>query len=215
MDSPIEEEWLDKSDRPQTEFANLIDLAKTGDSQAFGELCQLSQKYLLLIANQDLNSQMLQKFGASDVVQQSMIVANNKIDNFRGSTKGEFFAWMRQILINECRQTTRGFQQTVKRDVTRERYIAKQSDESRQLQLDDPNLTPSTAAANEQQFQLVNAALGKMDSLDRQVIEMRNWQELSFEEIGRDIGKSSDAARKIWSRAIIKLEQELKNLNAI
>jgi DNA-directed RNA polymerase specialized sigma24 family protein len=79
-----------------------------------GQLCDLSQKYLFLIANQKLDSAMLQKFGASDVVQQSMLIANDKIGGFNGQTKSEFLAWMRQILINECRQAVRGFRKTTR-----------------------------------------------------------------------------------------------------
>lgn len=215
MGTPENEDQNGKSRQLEDSFSMLIGRARSGDQQAVGELCQIAQKYLLLIANQDLNSQVLQKLGASDVVQQSMLVANNKMEQFQGRTKGEFFAWMRQIVINECRQATRGFQQTVKRDISRERSISKQADESTQFQLNDPYLTPSTTAANDEQSRLVNLALARLEPLQRQVIELRNWEELSFEDIGRKIGKSGEATRKIWSRAIVKLEQELKTLNAI
>ena len=59
-------------------FAELLAMARSDDSEAIGKLCELCQKYLLLIANNDLSPQILKKFGASDVVQQSMMIANNK-----------------------------------------------------------------------------------------------------------------------------------------
>ena len=145
-----------------------------------------------------------------------MIIANKKLDHFDGSTKREFMAWMRQILINECRQTSRLFQGTEKRSVHREQAIQGNDDSvPTGFQLGDPHRTPSTHAAAEEQSRLVHLALSQMDARQRSVIEMRNWQELSFEEIGQAIGLSADAARKVWSRAIVKLEQELSKLNAI
>lgn len=202
-------------DLQETPFAELLSLARSGDSDAIGKLCELCQKYLLLIANNDLSPQMLQKFGASDVVQQSLMIANNKIEGFEGSTKGEFLAWMRQILIHECQQTTRKFSKTAKRAVGRERTIANESGVFNGIQISDPHQTPSTQAVADEQMRLLQIALDRMDPIDRRVIEMRNWEELSFNEIGRSVDKSAEATRKIWSRAIIKLEIELKNLNAI
>jgi len=197
-------------------FQHVLQKARLGDARAIGSLCELSRKYLLLIANQDLNAAMLQKFGASDVVQQSMIVANQKIGQFHGTTQGEFLAWMRQILINECRQTSRLFQGTEKRSISREQSLQLgPNSEAGDRPLNDPQTTPSTQAINEEQIQLVQRAMGSMSEAERQVIEMRNWQEMSFEDIGKSIGKSPEAARKFWSRSILKLEQELTRLNAI
>lgn len=198
-----------------TEFSHLLERAKRGEPSAVNQLYQLSQKYLLLIANQNLDPKMLQKFGASDMVQQSMLVANQKMDAFQGETRGEFLAWMRQILLNECRHSTRGFQQTEKRDINREQGLTSPHSESRQPQVADQFLTPSSEAANKEQMQLVAEVLDTLPELDRRVIKMRNWEELSFEEIGEAIDKSADAARKIWSRAIMKLESELRRKNAI
>ena len=202
-------------EQTSSDFPDVLQRAKTGDADAIGQLCELSRKYLLLIANQDLQPRMLQKFGASDIVQQSMIVANNKIGQFGGDTKGQFLAWMRQIVINECRASSRKYRGTDKRNVGREFPIDGIEDSSKQIQLGDPSCTPSTEAVNNEQFQIVVKVLKQMNDLDRQVIEMRNWQELSFEEIGIVIGKTDDASRKIWSRAIVKLEQELNRLDAI
>ncbi len=206
----------DSEGQSNPDFGQILDRARLGDHSAIGDLWDLSRRYLLLIANQDLNADMLKKFGASDVVQQSMIIANRKIEQFEGSTKSEFMAWMRQILINECRQTSRMYQGTEKRDIRREQAIQHHDDSVRSdYQPDDPHRTPSTQAAADEQIRLVQLALSQMDPEQRNIIEMRNWQELSFEEIGEVIGKSAEASRKAWSRAIVKLEQELNRRNAI
>ncbi len=198
-------------------FAEILTDAKQGDEQALTELYLASQKYLLLIANQELSPQMLQKFGASDVVQQSLVIATDKISDFRGTTKGQFFCWIREILNNECRQTGRRYHGTKKRDANREQSISpgSASGVQRSNGLCDQHLTPSTQAAADEQVELVQIALCRLSELDQQVIRLRNWEELSFEEIGQAIGKSMEASRKTWSRAVERLEKELRNLEAI
>ena len=50
---------------------------------------------------------------------------------------------------------------------------------------------------------------GRLDSLPadyRQVIALRYWEDLEFHEIGKRMGRSAGAARKLWLRAVERLE---------
>ena len=53
-------------------------------------------------------------------------------------------------------------------------------------------------------------ALGRLPEDYREVLLLRYQGDLSFEEIGRRLGRSANAARKLWLRALHKLEQELE-----
>lgn len=197
-------------------FPELIQAAKDGDSEASDVLWEHCRKYLLTIANNDLGPEALQKFGASDVVQQSMMIANEKLPTFQGSSKAEFLAWVKRVVLFECKQETRRYQATGKRAVNRERSMAEDSTAIQgSLQVRDPHITPSTLASNHEQAAMVMTALSQLDPQQRLVIQLRNWEELSFAEIGERTNKSADASRKMWARAIARLEGELKRLNAI
>jgi RNA polymerase sigma-70 factor (ECF subfamily) len=197
-------------------FENLLSRAKAGEEEALCELFEACQKYLLLIANQDISPAIMQKFAASDAVQQTLLIANRQLPEFRGGTKGEFLSWMKQILANQCRQHSRRYAGTAKRAVSREQSVVTSSGSKEYVvDLKDPHLTPGTTASSEEQAALIKRALDELDSLDRAVIEMRNWQELSFADIGQEIGKSDEATRKIWSRAILKLEKRLRDLGVV
>ena len=205
---------IDSQDRGMT-FSELLVRARAGDSTASNLLWEQCRNYLLAIANHDLPTPALQKFGASDVVQQSLIIAHKKLPTFQGNSQGEFFAWMKKILQFECRQTTRRFQETDKRAMNRERSTADDSATLRgSLQISDPHLTPATGAAMDEQESLVCQALLQLEPLHRQVIQLRNWEDFSFEAIGQRLGRSSEAARKLWGRAIEKLEQELRRMSS-
>ncbi|QEG25202.1 RNA polymerase sigma factor [Mariniblastus fucicola] len=205
----------DHSNEDARSFQRLIARAKHGDDQALSDLWNQCRGYLLSIANRDLQPPELQKFGASDVVQQSMLIANEKLPQFSGSTQGQFFAWMKQVVLNECR-TRRKSLRTRKREVNRERSTTAGSKEVPGFrQITDPYLTPGTRAVSDEQTQLIRVAMSRLDTIDQTVIRLRNWEDQSFESIGKQIGKSAEASRKVWARAIVKLERALKEMNAI
>ena len=90
-----------ESNRNEVEFgfSELLADARSGNEDAIGMLWEQCRNYLLAIANRDLVGDVAQKFGASDVVQQSLMIANEKPPEFKGKTKGEFLAWMKQIVV--------------------------------------------------------------------------------------------------------------------
>lgn len=211
-----EKRAFDEQASQDVDFPELILAAKSGDSVASDLLWKHCRKYLLKIANNALGPEALQKFGASDVVQQSMLIANEKLPSFEGASKAEFFAWLKRVALFECKQETRRYEATGKRAVKRERSMAEDSTAIKgSLQVSDPHVTPSTLASNHEQAALVMTALSKLDPEQRLVIQLRNWGELSFAEIGERTNKTADASRKMWARSIARLEVELKRLNAI
>ncbi len=69
--------------------------------------------------------------------------------------------------------------------------------------------SPSTAAALKEQEKQLHRAIETLSEIEREVIKLRNWQRLSFVEIGQRTQRSADAARKLWSRAIVRLQKEM------
>ena len=58
-------------------------------------------------------------------------------------------------------------------------------------------------------------AAALMDALERipehyrRVVVWHQYDRLTFEEIGGRLGRSAESARKLWSRALIRLAKEL------
>src|SRR5262249_57169445 len=67
----------------------------------------------------------------------------------------------------------------------------------------------SGRAMAREQAEAFRAALGRLPDDYRQVILLRYQQELSFEEIGRHLERSPNAARMLWLRALERLKQEM------
>ena len=61
----------------------------------------------------------------------------------------------------------------------------------------------------------LNAALDRLPEEYREAIRLRHWEDRSFAEIGARLGRSDDAARKLWARAIDRLRVELRGANGL
>jgi RNA polymerase sigma factor (sigma-70 family) len=58
--------------------------------------------------------------------------------------------------------------------------------------------------------ELVRRALDRLPEDYRWALLWRYQETLSFEEIGRLLQRSPNAARKLWARALVRLQQELE-----
>jgi RNA polymerase sigma-70 factor (ECF subfamily) len=168
--------------------------------------------YLLAIANAELDFELSPKLGASDIVQNSMLSAQRCIGDFQGHSREELLAWLRGILLRDLKQARRHFH-AEKRDIGRERQIAEDSLRGEGSRFIDSGDSPSTAAAHREEEVQLYRALESLASDERRVIELRNWQRLPFSEIGNRMNRSADAARKLWSRAIVKLQKQMDSFN--
>ena len=197
--------------RPQSsdgspDFLRLIRDAKGGCGESLELLIKECQPYLLAIANAEIDADIAPKVGASDIVQNSMISAQRCIGDFHGESREELLSWLRGILINDLQQTHR-YYRTAKRHVGREQSLGTDlSDQSPPVPIDRVD-SPSTALSVREQEALLHRALATLGEEERQVIELRNWQRLSFVQIGHEMNRSADAVRKLWSRAVIRLQE--------
>lgn len=193
--------------QPAEEFSRWLVAARTGSPQALGELLEPLRRYLLLVAEAEIDDELRVKEAASDVVQQTFLQAHRAINDFAGSSQEEWRGWLRQILVNEIRQAGRHYQ-TAKRRMGREVALADDSSASGDWQLAGPDSTPSQKASAQEELARLEDALSRLPEEYREVIERRNARE-SFEEIGRTMGRSAAAAQKLWSRAVERLGREL------
>jgi RNA polymerase sigma-70 factor (ECF subfamily) len=73
----------------------------------------------------------------------------------------------------------------------------------------DPSPSPSSIVSAEERDRMLWAALGNLSEDYRQVLLLRHQQSCTFEEIGTRLGRSPNAARKLWLRALERLQDDL------
>ncbi|MBI2825523.1 MAG: sigma-70 family RNA polymerase sigma factor [Planctomycetia bacterium] len=204
---PSEGSAGDPSPRTQTE--RWINEARAGSSHALGRLLEGCRKYLLLVANQGLDSDLRPKAGASDLVQDTFFDVQRGFSAFRGSTEAELLAWVRAIMDHRLANHARRYRGTHKRDIGRELPLDA-GDDRTDGQLADADRTPATMAAAHDDEARLQAALARLPETLRRVLLLRNWERATFREIGEIMNASPDTVRKQWGRAVRLLGRELR-----
>jgi RNA polymerase sigma-70 factor (ECF subfamily) len=167
--------------------------------------------YLRLLARIQLGACPTAHIDPSDIVQQSLMEAFEKRDQFRGATSAEYAAWLRRILSHNMADALRA-QGRQKRDVSRERSLEQQMEES-SAQLGDwlagERSTPSEHAQRHEQAILLADALARLPEHQREALVLHYWQGCSLAEIGVSLDRSTTAVAGLLKRGLKHLRTQL------
>ncbi len=195
---------------PADGTAQWLPAARAGSREALGRVLSAARRYLHTIARQELDPDLRAKNSPSDLVQETFVEAQRDFGQFQGDTEAELLAWLRQLLLHRVGKLRRRYRDTHKRRLGREVALGGDSSSGGLAGgLAADVLSPSGQAMEHEQDQALQAALGRLPDDYRRVITLRYQEQLPFEEIGRLLERSPDAARKLWARAVERLQEEL------
>jgi RNA polymerase sigma-70 factor (ECF subfamily) len=193
---------------PALDIRQWLTAARAGSREALGQALDSCRNHLLRVAQRELDPELRAKGDASDLVQETFLEAQRDFAQFQGVSEAELRAWLSRLLFNNVCNFSRRYHETDKRAIERE--VALRRDDSSEgvggPQARAPS--PSTQAMEHEVARALHQALARMPDDYRRVIELRYVEEHSFEEIGRLMSRSPDAARKLWARAIERLGEE-------
>ncbi len=191
----------------------LLRQAQAGDDGARGRLLELYRSYLTLLARSQIGRRLQVKVDAADVVQDVFLEAHRHFPQFRGGTEQELTRWLRQIMAASLANTVRRYCGTRGRDLRLERGLADDLDRS-SLRLDGALLakdsSPSQGAARREQAVLLADALERLPADYRDVLVLRHLEGLGFPEVAERLGRSVEAAKKLWARALDRLRRSFE-----
>jgi RNA polymerase sigma-70 factor, ECF subfamily len=189
-----------------------LQAAKHGSKEALGQVLQIFREYLLQIAERELDCQLRAKGGASDLVQEAFLEANQAFARFEGKSAGELRAWLRKLLLDRLGKWKRRYRTTHKRRINRERPMPAANLASRGFgSVLSPLPSPSEEAMAHEQAVALQSVLQRLPDDYRRVITLRYHENLSFEHIGTMMGRSGNAACLLWLRALQRVKQELEH----
>lgn len=192
---------------PAAEFAGWLRAARYGSRADLGRALEACRAYLQLIAESELGATLRAKVGSSDVVQESLLDAHRGFPHFRGTTRDEFLAWVGQILRHNLLDLARRYREADARRVDRERPLDPAA--APVAELEDDGTPPDRRAVRAEDAARLRAALGRLSDDYQQVIQLRHHDRLGWDEIAAMIGRTPEAARKLWFRAVERLRLEL------
>jgi RNA polymerase sigma-70 factor, ECF subfamily len=184
-------------------FATDMQAARAGDVRSRGRVLESCRQYLMAIASRGIGLDLTAKTGASDLVQETLLGAHVDFRRFHGESREELLNWLRAILQNRLAFVSRHYRDTEKRRVNREI-----SGGSWEVAFSNAT-TPGTQLCRRESFDALRVALDRLPEDYRKAVLWHQFDGLGFEEIGARLGRSSESARKLWSRALINLAAEI------
>ncbi len=126
-------------------------------------------------------------------------------------SRAELRFWLQSILRNYLVDLRRAYAAD-KRTIDRERRQADNSRAWRRLANTkiDGTVTPSRAAIALEEAAAVERAMARLSDDDQTVLRLRSWDRLPLAEVARRMNRTPEAVRKLWGRALERLQRELR-----
>jgi len=183
-----------------SEEAKLVERARQGDVDAFEALIvQYERKVYNLAYRLTGNPE-----DASDLAQEAFVRVYQSLGDFRGDSS--FATWLYRIVANACRDELRRRQRqrTVSLEVTVEN-----EDGEMVRQYADEGEGPDQALERVELQRLVRETLATLDEDHRQILILRDFQDLSYQDIAELLNLSLGTVKSRINRARNALKEKL------
>lgn len=189
---------------------------RPGDSRgpghrAIGALRESFRPYLLSLASRWLSIAHRGKCDEADLVQETLLEAHRHFARFDGLDSDDLRVWLCGILKLNLKEWIRRYRDDSKRSIDREWSLEADGGAGDAAFGDvDPYPTPCAYSMVREDVAALRQALSRLPADEQTVIGLRHLESLSFQEIGLRLARSPEAARKLCSRAIVRLQGMLK-----
>lgn len=184
------------------ESQHLLAQARSGNDTALWRLAEQMRPYLKAVVRQGMGHNLASKVDDSDIVQQAMVRAVDKFDDFDGATVEQWQAWLVTIAHNEARNTFRYWHQQ-RRDAHRE--LRKTSSKIDWAATDES--TPSQVVMRRERAAKLMSTIQQLPQDQQQLLFWRHFDNLSHREIAEKLGISEVAARQRWKSVLDRLNK--------
>jgi RNA polymerase sigma-70 factor (ECF subfamily) len=188
-------------------WEELLRDAREGEPLALSELIETWRTYLFHLVEAEMSDDLRAKVGVSDLVQSACLDIHLRFGDFRGSTIEEWRIWLKRMMMHDLQDARRRYVDAQRRDMRRERPI---EDGRPKFEVSDPRRSPRASLIAKEESEALQAALARLPEDYRTVLRLRNWDGLPFADVGRHMERSEEADRKLWSRAILRLQEEFE-----
>jgi RNA polymerase sigma-70 factor, ECF subfamily len=192
----------------------LLDDAKTGDGSAVDRLLGEFREPLRKVIDLRLDPVLGRRVDASDIVQDVLIEANQRLTEYLKNPAMPFHLWLRHLAQDRIIDTHRRHRLAQRRSVDREQAIARpawndESSVSLVAQLIDTERTPTSEAIQHELQRRLSDAIDQLGDDDRDIVLMRHHEALSNQEVAKLLGLTEAAASMRYLRALRRLRAVL------
>jgi len=204
-----EARMAESRDEPSDE--ELVRRFRAGDETAARGLFERHADELRARAARGMPRAMRPRVAASDVVQEAWLAAFLRLADFEDRGEGSFRRWLATIAENKALDEVRHHVGATKRDVRREIDV-----QSGIVRLAGPARERSASAdlRDAEDRAQVERAMSALPAAQREVMRLVHEERLTVEQAAARMNRSLAAVRKLYSRAVLRLAEEIGGASA-
>jgi RNA polymerase sigma-70 factor (ECF subfamily) len=200
-----------------SETVDLIERARAGDQQALGEIFARHRDRLRRMVEMRLDWRLQARIDASDVIQDAYLEAATRLGEYLRDPRLPLFLWLRLVVGERLTTLHRQHLGAQMRDAGREVSLYREalpaaSSAALAAQLLGRHTSPTQAVIRAERMLRLQEALNTIDPMDREVLTMRHFEQLTRAETARVLGIGEEAAAKRYVRALKRLKQILASM---
>ena len=201
----------------QSEDLRLLERARAGDTVAAGEALVRHQARLRRMVDARLDRRVRGRVDPSDVLQDGFADAVSKLPGYLADPKLPLFLWLRLVVGERLAKVYRDHLGAQVRDASREVSLYRgpmpaASSAALAAHLLGKETSPTQAAVRAERLLRLQEALNSLDPLDREILSLRHFEELTHAEAARVLDIGEAAAAKRYVRALKRLKDVLSAL---
>ena len=185
-----------------------------GDKSAMNRLMDRHRDAVRRMIQMRLDHAVARRVDASDVVQDVLMEASQRLNDYMQNPSMPFHLWLRQLAKDRIIDMHRRHRAAKRRSVDREQTLSglgsdDQSAADLAALLKDAELTPAAAALRKEMEERFLVALDQLEENDREIVIMRHFEHLGNSEVAEALKLSAPAAGMRYLRAIRRLRELL------
>ncbi len=198
------------TDVPENISDDLLRNMRDGSEEALAEVFSHYRERLRRIIRFRIDYRVAGRISDSDVLQDTYIAAAKRLDHFVGNDEMPPFLWLRLVASQQLVDLHRQHLQAEMRDVRKEVSLqhsqpSPHTSMAIAAQLAGKVTAVSEVVARAERIERLEKTLNEMDPIDREVIALRHFEELSNVETARVLDIEKSAASKRYVRAMARL----------
>ena len=197
--------------------ARLLEQARAGDKGALNDLFARHRARLRRMVDLRLDGRLQARIDASDVIQEAFVEAVTRQDEYLRQPSYPLFLWLRLIVGERLLKLHRHHLGTQMRDAGMEVSIYRgalpaASSAALAAQLLGKHTSPTQAAVRAERMMRLQEALNALEPIDREVLSLRHFEEMTIVETALSMGIEESAAAKRYIRALKRLKTTLASM---
>jgi len=217
MSEPLKKSETDDLQASEEEIADLTAKLAKGDPEALASLFSMAWERLQRMVHFRLDPRLRGRIDPDDILQEAYLAARQRIDSFELEKSNSVFVWLRlivgQTMIDVHRRHLGSKMRDAGQEVSLQRFASPMaSSVSMSMHLLGGLTSPSQAAMKNEISVMLDETLAEMEPMDREVLVLRHFEELSNKEVSELLGIQRSTASNRYVRALQKLKAILSRI---